>query len=90
MSANLDKSLDEIIATKPRAGRGARTRKPAGAKTGAGAVTKSGASTVAKKAGAKKAHAAAAAAAPAKINVIDEASKLADRIIISNLVCTRT
>lgn len=86
MSANLDKSLDEIISAKPRAGRrgsrngGAAAKKPAGTRVG-----KASAAAPAKKAAAKK---AAAASAPAsKVNPIEEASKLADRIIISNLVC---
>lgn len=82
MSANLDKSLDEIIATKPRGPRNARSRRTSG---GRGSVSKTGTSTV-KKAVAKKAPVAPAAS---KINIIDEASKLADRIIISNLVCTK-
>lgn len=78
MSTNLDKSLDEIIATKPRAPRGPRARKP----TARGGISKSGSSSVAKKV-AKK-----VASVPSRIDIIDEASKLADRIIISNLVCT--
>lgn len=81
MSVNLDKSLDEIISAKPRGPRNARSRKP----SRGGAVAKTGASTAAKKVVAKKEQ----RAAPSKINVIDEASKLADRIIISNLVCNR-
>ncbi|KAF5113376.1 hypothetical protein DV452_003700 [Geotrichum candidum] len=85
MSANLDKSLDEIISSKPRAPRAprGRSRRTVAVRKG---VSKSAAPSAAKKAVAKK---AAPAAAP-KLNVLDEASKLADRIIISNLVCTRS
>jgi hypothetical protein len=82
MSANLDKSLDEIISSKPRAPRG-RSRRSVAVRKG---VSKSAAPSAAKKAVAKK---AAPAAAP-KLNLLDEASKMADRIIISNLVCTRS
>lgn len=81
MSANLDKSLDEIISSKPRTPRG-RSRRTASARKG---VSKSAAPSAAKKAVAKK-----AAPATPKLNILDEASKLADRIIISNLVCTRS
>lgn len=91
MSANLDKSLDEIISAKPRAPRGnGRSRKPAGPR-GSGGVGKSDNASSVKKAVAKKSAPAAASnnAAASRINVIDEASKLADRIIISNLVCTK-
>ncbi|KAF5098640.1 hypothetical protein D0Z00_001983 [Geotrichum galactomycetum] len=79
MSANLDKSLDEIISSKPRTPRGRGGRKSVSVRKG---VSKSAAPSAAKKAVAKK---AAPAAAP-KLNVLDEASKLADRIIISNLI----
>ncbi|VVT45567.1 uncharacterized protein SAPINGB_P000794 [Magnusiomyces paraingens] len=84
MSSNLDKSLDEIISSKPKS-RGTKRRS-----SGRG-VSKPSSSSSASTASKKKSNQQKASALPAstpkgpKTNILDEASKLSDRIIISNL-----
>lgn len=83
--SNLDKSLDEIIAANPhsRIRRGRRVGSGV-AKVRARARKVSNPVTVAKKL--KAVSAAKIEAIQPKLNPLDEATRLADKIIISNLV----
>lgn len=83
MSSNLDQSLDDIISSKPRAGRrripGSTVRKPSSRKAATKKITK----TNKPKSAAAGSRSATASSA---LNPLTEAQNLADRIIISNLV----
>lgn len=86
-TTNLDKSLDEIISSKPK------TRSNTRKRTSTRGVSKASATTAVtkKKATSKSSAASATPTAPrakSGASILDEASKLSDRIIISNLVCT--
>jgi hypothetical protein len=79
--SNLDKSLDEIISANPRT----RIRRR---RVGSGVAKTTPAGRTKKVAAAKKQQVTAAKiqAIQSKLNPLDEASRLADKIIISNLV----
>jgi hypothetical protein len=79
MSANLDKSLDDIIASKPKS---QRRRSGGVRKSGRARVIASAAAS--HKVSAKAQRVAAAVAATS--HPLDDPTKLATRIIISNLV----
>ncbi|KAA8896529.1 hypothetical protein TRICI_006872 [Trichomonascus ciferrii] len=84
MSTNLDKSLDDIISSKPRAGRrripGSTIRKPSSRRAATKKITKTN------KPKSAAAGSRSATGTSSALNPLTEAQNLADRIIISNLV----